>query len=429
MSLMQPFPAPVGGASLLLAFRPVEKTILIIGGNTLAASRAFAALEADADVIVLAKGGHDGSCEELRWRATQGQLNLLDLDSLPCTAASPQDYWRDAKAIDSFIFAHPRPIHLVCITDTSFSPHGYRRAHDSAEYIRNLCRHRRIPTNVADMPDLCDFTFMSTQRFADLETGRGTPLQVGVTTNGHGCRLAGRIRRDIVASLPKDIGRAVEKVGQLRALAKSSDDQVDSVEEEQELNEDGAPVTPNEPVPPRKVEETAKERARRRLKWVAQVSEYWPIRQLAHMTDDDMGAVLDGRDNLRSTTPPNASRSHTDGIIATSVHDLAFCPPARGRIFLVGSGPGHPSLLTVATHAALTKHAQLVLSDKLVPAAVLALIPPGVEVRIARKFPGNADGAQNELMEAAVEAARRGLTVVRVSSSIQVHHECSLTIE
>jgi uroporphyrin-III C-methyltransferase len=56
------------------------------------------------------------------------------------------------------------------------------------------------------------------------------------------------------------------------------------------------------------------------------------------------------------------------------------------------------------------------LSDKLVPAAVLALIPQEVEVRIARKFPGNAEGAQNEMMEAAIEAARRGMTVVRVSS-------------
>lgn len=82
---------------------------------------------------------------------------------------------------------------------------------------------------------------------------------------------------------------------------------------------------------------------------------------------------------------------------------------------LVGSGPGHPALLTLATHSALTRQADLVLSDKLVPAAVLALIPPHVEVRIARKFPGNAEGAQTEMMEAALEAAQRGLTVVRVS--------------
>jgi len=97
----------------------------------------------------------------------------------------------------------------------------------------------------------------------------------------------------------------------------------------------------------------------------------------------------------------------------SSRHFVQF--PKTGHIFLVGSGPGHPSLLTVATHTALTQLADVVLSDKLVPDAVLALIPKHVHIRIARKFPGNADGAQIEMMEAAVEAAKRGLTVVRVS--------------
>jgi uroporphyrin-III C-methyltransferase len=56
----------------------------------------------------------------------------------------------------------------------------------------------------------------------------------------------------------------------------------------------------------------------------------------------------------------------------------------------------------------------LVLSDKLVPAEVLALIPSNITVKIAKKFPGNADGAQSEMMLEAVEAAGRGETVVRV---------------
>jgi uroporphyrin-III C-methyltransferase len=68
----------------------------------------------------------------------------------------------------------------------------------------------------------------------------------------------------------------------------------------------------------------------------------------------------------------------------------------------------------MATHDILTGQADLVLSDKLVPEAVLDLVPKSVEVRIARKFPGNADSAQQEMMEAAVDAANRGLTVVRV---------------
>jgi uroporphyrin-III C-methyltransferase len=37
-----------------------------------------------------------------------------------------------------------------------------------------------------------------------------------------------------------------------------------------------------------------------------------------------------------------------------------------------------------------------------------------IELRIARKFPGNADRAQEELMHAAVEGAQQGKIVVRV---------------
>ena len=38
-----------------------------------------------------------------------------------------------------------------------------------------------------------------------------------------------------------------------------------------------------------------------------------------------------------------------------------------------------------------------------------------IEIRIARKFPGNAERAQEELCQAAVEAAKQGKVVVRVS--------------
>ncbi len=141
------------------------------------------------------------------------------------------------------------------------------------------------------------------------------------------------------------------------------------------------------------------------MKWVAQVSEYWPLSKLASLTEKDMEQVLSGENQEGSAA-----------VTTPSLHSLDIRQP--GRILLVGSGPGHPSLLTQATHNALTKLADLVLSDKLVPDAVLALIPSGVEVRIAKKFPGNADGAQNEMMEAAVEAARKGLTVVRVRVSL-----------
>ncbi len=194
---------------------------------------------------------------------------------------------------------------------------------------------------------------------------------------------------------------------------------VPGAEESIRVVEEGAEATPNTPVPQRTTVETDVESARRRMRWVAQISEYWPISRLAKITETDIADILNSRNGLISIYTDAGSNElsrHAGDSEVNSLHELSITPPIpRGRILLVGSGPGHPSLLTLATHAALTKHANLVLSDKLVPAAVLEVIPKHVEVRIARKFPGNADGAQNELMEAAIEAANRGLTVVRVS--------------
>ncbi len=52
------------------------------------------------------------------------------------------------------------------------------------------------------------------------EVVSSSSLQIAVTTNGRGCRLAGRLRREIVSALPHNVGDAVEKVGIMRDLAK-----------------------------------------------------------------------------------------------------------------------------------------------------------------------------------------------------------------
>ena len=410
------FPPPNGGASLVLTFRLQSKITLILGSNSLAASRAFSALEADSQVVIIAKGGRDNACEELRWRASQNQLTLLDWDALPGTSAASTD--RDIKALESYL-STTDGITLVCVTDTVISGDPTQaRSWASATQIYRLCQGRNILVNVSDMPEFCDFSFASVHRFVDPESGQSTPLQVATTTNGQGCRLAGRIRREIVAKLPKEVGAAVEKMGKLRTMAKASD-RVIYGGSDSELNEDNGVATPNLPVPLRGSTETSSETALRRMKWVAQVSEYWPLPRLATMTEEDMQNVL----SSEGMEAGSEVQAFSGGILSPShkgEHSIHSLTPvasslSNGKILLVGSGPGHPSLLTLATHNALTKHAHLVLSDKLVPAAVLALIPAEVEVRIARKFPGNAEGAQIEMMEAAVEAARRGLTVIRVS--------------
>ncbi|KAJ7360981.1 uroporphyrin-III C-methyltransferase [Mycena albidolilacea] len=395
------FPKPQGGASLLLSFRLQSRTTLILGSGPLAASRAFAALEADSAVTVIAKGGVASACEELQWRARQKQLIVLDWDALPQSSEGASDEESSLECYLSTASAtspQGQNISFVCITDTVLGT-PERRSRASAERIYRLCRARNIPVNTTDVPDLCDFSFAAAHRFEDAVSGARTALQVGVTTNGQGCRLGSRVKREIVSLLSKDLGAAVDRVGTMRSLART-----DALEEDEYESEDSGVATPNQPVPPRSPTETEAEHASRRMKWVAQVSEYWPLSRLAAMSEQEMREVLAGE---HSTSPTDLS-----ALLPASLHGLDV--RQKGRILLVGSGPGHPSLLTLATHTALTQLADLVLSDKLVPAAVLALIPQTVQVRIAKKFPGNAEGAQNEMMEAAVEAAQRGLTVIRL---------------
>jgi len=404
------FPVPQGGAALLLSFRLQHKVTLILGSGTLAAARAFAALEADSSVIVLANGGLNAACEELQWRTRQGQIRFVDWDELPSSSSGPH---KDVDSLDAFLHATPG-ISLAVITDTLSTSH--RRTFASAEQLYRLFKARNIPVNTTDMPTLCDFSFSSSHRFVHHESGDKTSLQIGVTTNGQGCRLAARIRRDIVSKLPREAGAAVVKVGQLRSMAK---EEVAPLEErglldddtgEEELCEESGVLTPNRPVPSRNSSENALEARKRRIKWVAQVSEYWPISKLASMSQSEMKGVLAEDNHLSFDDTPDIQ-----GVSQPQQSSLHFDTLRKpGRILLVGSGPGHPSLLTIATHTALTQLADLVLSDKLVPAAVLSIIPKHVQVRIARKFPGNAEGAQTEMMEAAVEAAKRGLSVVRV---------------
>lgn len=80
---------------------------------------------------------------------------------------------------------------------------------EASTQIWKLCKERRIPANIADVPPECDFYFGSVHRDG--------PLQIMVSTNGKGPRLASSIRKFIAKQLPKDAGKAIEAIGQLRA--------------------------------------------------------------------------------------------------------------------------------------------------------------------------------------------------------------------
>jgi uroporphyrin-III C-methyltransferase len=136
----------------------------------------------------------------------------------------------------------------------------------------------------------------------------------------------------------------------------------------------------------------------RRMRWLAQICEYWPLQRLTAVTDADVKMVLQ-----------NYSSSEKSGLDPAELDSRR----RRGRIILAGSGPGNPDLLTRATYKAIIT-ADLILADKLVPAPVMDLVPRRTEVHIARKFPGNAERAQEELLEWGLEGLKAGKNVVRL---------------
>ncbi|KAM5348798.1 hypothetical protein ACJ41O_008621 [Fusarium nematophilum] len=348
--------------SLLAALNCRDNVHLVIGTNPLAATRCGQSLGAGARPILIAPEG-----AELHY-ALQKRID----DGLV--------QWHKKTFEDADLLRLGRQ-EVDGVVDAVFVTSGPRDP--TSLHIAALCKRNRIPVNVVDAPSLCTFSLLSTHTDG--------PLQIGVTTNGRGCKLASRIRRDIAASLPADLGAACARLGDVRrrihdedCLAAQDDPSSldDSFDQAAHFNR---LVT----------EEDAKNR---RVRWLSQVCEYWPLKRLAAITDDDVETVL-------KSYPGNGG---------PDIKRDPGTPEKRvGTIILAGSGPGHPDLLTQATHKAI-KSADLILADKLVPSGVLDLIPRRTPVQIARKFPGNADRAQEELLEMALAGVREGKTVLRL---------------
>jgi precorrin-2 dehydrogenase/sirohydrochlorin ferrochelatase len=114
------------------------------------------------------------------------------------------------------------------------------------------CQARNIPSNIADVPPECDFYFGSVFRQG--------PLQIMVSTNGQGPRMAALVRRWIGKNLPGNVGQAVERVGLLRKKLRELAPRV----------EDGS----------------------KRMGWMSKVCNEWKLEELCEMTEEDMELLL-----------------------------------------------------------------------------------------------------------------------------------------
>lgn len=318
--------AAAGGASLLLAWRVKGQTVLVVGGGAVAAGRVRLALEADAAVTVVAptltaelRVRHDRG--EIEWRARPFEVADLEAAAMVMSAV-------DDPEVSAAVFTG--------------------------------CRARRIPVNVADVPDQCDFWFTSVHR-------RG-PVQVAVSSNGQGPALAARLTREIGAALPEALEPAVDRFFALRRAVRAAD-----------------------PGP---------QASAKRMAWLTEVGRTWDYDALANLSEEELERLVA---DYRAGTPARA---------APPPSALPWRGPG-GRVALVGAGPGDPDLLTVAAARALAE-ADVVFADRLIPKAILQLARG--ELRFARKYPGRAELAQAELNREMVEAATQGRFVVRLKA-------------
>lgn len=205
---------------------------------------------------------------------------------------------------------------------------------------------RGIPCNSVDDIPNCDFFFGSVVSRGD--------LQIAISTSGESPAVAQRLRREIDAQLPDDLGLWLRDLGELRREVLA--------------------IHP------------AGEERKALLHQLAQ-------RPLCE--SDSCPSRLMARKPL-----PSQGNSST--------------PSTEGKVCLVGAGPGDPDLLTVKA-LRLIRSADVILHDDLVPQAILDLAPRAETVNVGKRC-GKKSITQDEINALMVEHAQAGRNVVRLKS-------------
>ncbi|KAI0747865.1 putative NAD(P)-binding-domain-containing protein, partial [Daedaleopsis nitida] len=215
----------LSGGSLLLAWQLAGRTVLIVGGGDVASGRIESVLVADARITLISPRAGLHPLTE-RFIETSDRITYHDR-----VFAGPQDL----EGVDMV---------LTAIDDVQVS-----------RQICALCRERKIPVNVADIPPSCDFYFGS-----QIRSG---PLQIMISTNGRSPKLANIIRKKIETCIPEHAGEAIEKVGELRTKLKER-----------------APGVGGEV-------------GKRRMRWMVDICSSWDMDDLALLDDQMMAKLLD----------------------------------------------------------------------------------------------------------------------------------------
>ncbi|KAF2717885.1 siroheme synthase middle domains-like protein [Polychaeton citri CBS 116435] len=220
------YPKVQGGGSLILAWQVKNKNVLVVGGGEVAAGRILNLLNADAKVTVISPTS--GLNDEVRYRIQNDGVEH-------------RDKLFDPSDLDDPVPNQPWSLVLTAIDDP-----------EASSQVWKLCKERRLAANIADVPPECDFYFGSVHRDG--------PLQIMVSTNGNGPKMAALVRQRIAKTLPPNIGEAIQKVGALRKKLRQ--------------------IAPD-------ISEGPK-----RMKWMSRVCVDWSLEDLCEMSEEDMEVLL-----------------------------------------------------------------------------------------------------------------------------------------
>lgn len=129
----------------------------------------------------------------------------------------------------------------------------------------------------------------------------------------------------------------------------------------------------------------------------------------SHLSDASPSSSGKAR-GFGSASGPQGRDGESGATIAGKRHDGNR---GRGKVFLVGAGPGDPELLTVKAMR-LIANAEVVVFDHLVGDAIIELIPAFARRVYAGKEAGNHALPQHQINQLLVDIANEGLNVVRL---------------
>ena len=220
---------------------------------------------------------------------------------------------------------------------------------ETNQQLRDLAGVAGVPVNVSDDPDRCDFIMPS---LVDR-----SPLLIAIGSGGTSPLLTRMLKARFETDIPAAYGRLAEFAGEYRD----------------------------------RVKESIPDMTRRRRFWETMIA--GPIAEHLFSAHEDLATEL--MDKLLEEAATEGDK------------------PPRGEVYLVGTGPGDPDLLTFRA-LRLMQQADVVLYDRLIGDGILNLVRRDAERIYVGKMKKDHTVQQDEISEMLVRLALEGKRVLRL---------------